>query len=144
MGRKNNFICRTFSWNGLKSLTVRTYLSAIKAILQENNITFNQDQFALNALTRACKLKNDRFITRLPISKEVLRLMMEKIESNYSSQPYIACLYRAMFSTAYYGLLRAGEVAKGSACGASSQRTHRIKQKQNSNNIRNIKNTQKG
>ena len=100
--------------NGLKSATIRTYLSAIKAILQENNIAINQDQFALNALTRACRLKNDKFVTRLPISKDMLRLMMEKIDKQFSStQPYLACLHRAMFSTAHYGLLRAGEVAKG-------------------------------
>ena len=103
--------------NGLKSATGRRYISAIKSTLLENHIKLDQDQFELNTLMRACKLKNDKFVTCLPISKSLLHLILQEIDKFYTkgstAQPYLATLYKAMFTVAYFGLLRAGEVAKG-------------------------------
>ena len=43
----------------LKSTTVRSYVSAIKGVLVEDEVEIENDSFELKALTRACRLKND-------------------------------------------------------------------------------------
>ena len=58
--------------NKLKSATVKTSLLAIKGVLLENRIKFSQDQFLLASLTRACKMRNNQVVARLPISRELL------------------------------------------------------------------------
>ena len=50
--------------NKLKSAIVRTYLSAIRAVLWENNVKLDEDMCLLSSLMRACKLKNDRVNTK--------------------------------------------------------------------------------
>ena len=103
--------------SGLMSSTVKTYISAIKGILLESNIKLNADKFTLNSLTHACKLQNDRIITRLPIGKDLLQLIIKEIERKYvqarNIQPYLETLYKAIFMAAYYGLLRVGELGQG-------------------------------
>ena len=103
--------------NELKSTSVRSYLSAIRAVLTENDIVINENRFLLNSMTRAIRLKNDKLITKLPIRKELLLLILKEIKSYYEkedrNQPYLDALYQAMFTASYYGLLRVGEVAQG-------------------------------
>ena len=102
--------------NDLKSATVKSYLSTIRAVLWENNITLNEDLFLLSSLTRACKLKNDQVITRLPIHKDLPHLLIRETSKHFGrklNQPYIETLYKAIFMAAYYGLLRIGEVTQG-------------------------------
>ena len=71
----------------------------------------------LGALIRGCKLKNDSIKTRLPIHKHLLEAVLFEIKRMFggSSNPqlYLELLYKAVFSTAYYGLMRIGEVALG-------------------------------
>ena len=100
--------------NRLQSATVKSYLSTIRAVLWENNIKLNEDLFLLSSLTRACKLRNDRVLTRLPIQKDLLNLIIKKCQEHFDSQYYLKNLYCALFSTTYYGLFRVGEVTKGS------------------------------
>ena len=102
--------------NNLRSQTVKTYISALKSILAEDKIELSMDKFLLTSLTRACRLKNDRVIHRLPIYKGLLHLILDEAERHFGNlqQIYLGKLYRAMFISAYYRLLRAGEVAKGS------------------------------
>ena len=50
-----------------KSQTVRSYVSAIKAVLEEDRIIISVDKFLLASLTKACKYRNDAIHTRLPI-----------------------------------------------------------------------------
>ena len=59
--------------NNRKSTTIRSYISAIKSVLQKDGVELNQDQFLLTSLTRACKLKNDRVQTKLPIRMRLLK-----------------------------------------------------------------------
>ena len=59
----------------LKSTTVRSYISAIKGVLAEDGVEIENDSFELKALTRACRLKNDRVITRFPIYRDLLMLI---------------------------------------------------------------------
>ena len=103
--------------NNLKSTSVRSYISAIRAVLTENTIEINDNKFLLNSLTRACKLQNDKIITRLPIRKDLFLLLVKEIGAYYGqqnrNQPYLVFLYRVMFTAAYYGLLRIGEISQG-------------------------------
>ena len=101
--------------NNLRSSTVKSYVSALKGILTEVEVEVQYDSFLLSLLTRACKLKNDVVITRLPIHKDLLHLLLNKIESYFAdkNQHYLELLYKAIFVASYYGLLRAGEVTQG-------------------------------
>ena len=47
--------------NDLQSSTIRTYISALKGVLADENIHIDNNQFLLTALTKACRLKNDRY-----------------------------------------------------------------------------------
>ena len=96
-----------------QSQTVKSYVSAIKGTLAEINVKINQDKFLLSALTRACKFKNDKARLWMPIRKGLLRIILTKTTDYYLqtlNQPYLCSLYRPLFSTAYFGLFRVGEL----------------------------------
>ena len=97
-----------------KSTTVRSYVSAIKAVLTDINIPVNEDTYLLNSLTHACRLMKDSFTTRLPIQCDMLNLVLKTTYRHHlgAGQLYIAHLYLALFSTAYYGLFRVGELTE--------------------------------
>ena len=97
----------------LQSSSVKSYVSTIKCVLAINGIKLNQDDFIVNSLTRACRVRNDRIITRLLIKKGMLHLILKELImwTNKRNQPYLQKLYSAMFASAYYGLLRVGEIA---------------------------------
>ena len=98
-----------------KSTTIKSYISAIKAVLQYGKVKLKLDELLLTSLTRACKLNNDRMITRLPIKLNVLNILIKTTEKLYTdnSQPYLVTLYKAMLSTAYFGLFRISEITAG-------------------------------
>ena len=48
--------------------------------------------------------------TRLPIQIGFLEILLFGINRSFSQQPYLSCLYKAMFALAYYGLLRIREI----------------------------------
>ena len=56
--------------NDLQSMTVKTYISAIKGVLPEINVKISENHFLLQLLTKACQLKNDRVVNPFPIYKE--------------------------------------------------------------------------
>ena len=99
--------------NGKKSSTVRSYVSAVKAVLLDIDIELNYNQFLIRSLTRACRLINDQVRTRLPIYKAMLHLILQETLHHYDQQPYLASMYCALFTAAYYGLLRVGELTAG-------------------------------
>ena len=53
--------------HGIQSSTLRSYYSAIKSILRDDGYFVDDKKVLLNSLARACKLVNDRVVTRLPI-----------------------------------------------------------------------------
>ena len=73
--------------------------------------------FLIQSLMKACKLINDQVNRHLQIQKDLLHALLRKVHSVYedssNNQPYLSLLYRTMFSTAYYGMLRVGEIATG-------------------------------
>ena len=93
-----------------QSCTIKSYLSAIKAVLKDNDIIIDQDQFLLSSLTRACRLRNDKVQQRLPIQKGLLLLLLRRVQDYFETQPFLATMYKALFSTAYFGLFRVGEL----------------------------------
>ena len=95
-----------------KSSTIKSYISAIKAVLKEDGEEINENTFLLKSLTKACKLVNDQVRTRLPIRKQLLKVLVDKIPKLFDKQqqPYLEILYKAVLVTAYFGLFRIGEV----------------------------------
>ena len=51
----------------LKSSTIKSYISAIKAVLKQDGIMLNENRCLITSLTRACKLRNDMVKARFPI-----------------------------------------------------------------------------
>ena len=100
--------------NNKKSSTIKSYISAIKSTLTENYIKLNEDRFLLNSLIRACRLTKDQLQARLPIKKDLLKVIINKIASFYDTQPYLQILYTSLVATAYFGLFRVGELTQSS------------------------------
>ena len=97
---------------GNKSVTLRSYVSAIKAILRADGYELHLEAVVLNTLTQGCKLVNDKVQTRLPIQVGLLDLILFEVGRKYAgNQPYLMILYQALFAIAYYGLFCIGELA---------------------------------
>lgn len=94
--------------------TLKSYLSAIKKVLTtEGESLKNLDNVALASIIKSCKYRNNEVIHRMPINYFMLLTLLDAADSFFDQQPYLATLYKAMFSAAYYGLLRVGEITKG-------------------------------
>ena len=79
-------------------------------MLQDDGEQININTALLNSLTKACRLKNDKVQTRLPICKTVLYLILKEIPRLFQTLPYLEKLYAVLFTTAYFGLFRIGEL----------------------------------
>ena len=101
--------------NKQKPATIHSYISAIRAVLWENNIELNDNKSLLSSLTRACRFHCDAVKWRLPIRCDMMNQLLSIIKNKYSArnQLYLATLYTALFSMYYYGLIRIGELAVG-------------------------------
>ena len=95
-----------------QSSTVKSYISAIKSTLMENDIEICENKFLLNSLTRACRIHHDRVQTRLPIRKDLLLIIIKRLQDLFQNQPFLETLYKAMISTTYFGLFRIGELTQ--------------------------------
>ena len=96
-----------------KSAKVKSYVSAIKAMLLNIGIEVNEDRVLLSAITRAGKLKHNHSKLKLPIKKGVLNVLVGSVNKLFDApQPYLELLYKTMISTAYFGLFRVGEITR--------------------------------
>ena len=95
-----------------KSTTIKSYVSAIKAVLMGDGVELCENKYLISSLTRACRLKNDTVRKRFPIQKGLLAILLVNVEKLYPNQPYLMILYQCIFSTAYFGLFRIGELAE--------------------------------
>ena len=102
-------------YKGVQSSTMKSYISAIKKILELDDYQWSDDKLNLTILIKACKMVNDTVKTRLPIRNGLLELILFENERYFTllNQPYLEVLYRAIFLVLYYGLLRIGEVTTG-------------------------------
>ena len=64
---------------GKKSTTIKSYASAIKAILYQGGVVISEDRSTINSVTRACRLHTDKYKIRLPITKSLLRRIWMKL-----------------------------------------------------------------
>ena len=77
------------------------------------DLTSRRIPFLILSLMKACRITNDRVRTRLPIQKGFLTVILNKASEMFHDQPYLASLYMALMSTAYFGLFRVSELTKG-------------------------------
>ena len=97
-----------------RASTIRSYICAIKAVLLDGGIDLNEDKFLLSSLTKACKLVNDQEVrTRRPIHKGILEVILCSVDQHYHNQPFLAALYKALYTTSYFGLLRVNKLTAG-------------------------------
>ena len=97
---------------GCQSATIKTYVSAIKAVLEDDGCELELKDLKISSLTRACRLYNDRVKNRLPIKKPLLELILYQVP-RVATDRYFILLIRTIFILAYYGLLRIGELTAG-------------------------------
>ena len=97
---------------GKQSSTVRSYISAIKAVLAEGDVHVNEDRVLLKSLIRACRLNNDQVETCLPIHRDLLESITLQIKKIHQKDLYKQVLFKAIFLSAYYALLRIGELTE--------------------------------
>ena len=98
--------------NGIQSSTIKSYISAIKAVLEYDDHKWDEDKLKINALTKACSLRNDTVKVKLPIQNGFLEQLLFELERLYDQQAYLEILYRTMMLLQYFGLLRVGEITK--------------------------------
>ena len=120
--------------NGCQSATVKSYISAIKSVLLNDNYQWDDKRAQLTSLTRACRVINDKVKDRLPIQIGLLELILHETERKFSYQFYLELLYKCLFAMAYFGLFRVGELTSG---------THPIKAKDVYNSVNNGKHKMK-
>ena len=93
--------------DGTQSNMLKSYMSAIKSF--ENWFKWDMEWWTV----WVCILKNDAVHPWLPIKKSLLETLLFDIKRTYDQQPYLKKLYMALFSLAYYELMRVGELTKG-------------------------------
>ena len=71
---------------------------------------WDDKKILLSALTKACRIINDRVRTHFPIQCGLLELILFEIERHFarSNQIYLIIMYQALFSLGYYGLNESG------------------------------------
>ena len=97
---------------GHQSSSVKSYLSGIKKILSFIDYELSCDQVILASLTKACKLQNDCLKIRRPIRTKLLEQLLFEIQRKFKNQYYLEMLYKTIFTIAYYGMLRIGEITE--------------------------------
>ena len=102
--------------NNRKSTTIKSYISAICTVLMQDQYKLREDTYLISSLTKACRYQNDTVKIRLPIQKQLFHTILDQTNLHFDQmgQNYLKVMYRAMFTAAYYGLLRVGEVTYGS------------------------------
>ena len=99
--------------NGIKSSILRSYISAIKKTLEIDGYRWDDNIVIFTSLTRACKLINDKVRKQFPIKKGLLELILIETNKLFVIQMYLNVMYKAMFSLAYFGMMRVGEITTG-------------------------------
>ena len=105
------FVARKIE-QGMKSTTVKSYVSAIKKLLIDDGYNWDDQKVLLGSLTKACRIINDKVYTRLPIQCSLLEMILFEVQRVYSmkGQYYLEIMYKALFALSYYGMMRISEV----------------------------------
>ena len=97
---------------GAQSATIKSYVSAIKTKLRTDGYHWNEETFMFNALTRACKIKNDVVQDRRPIRKNLLTCILYQTDETIQEK-YVKIMFLSAFQNAYYGMLRVSKYTAG-------------------------------
>lgn len=117
--------------NRYEKATIQTYIAGIKYILRNIlHVDVDDNAFRFTALVKAAHYKNNKVNLRMPIKINLLNRILEEIPKIpwFANQPHLIALYRAMFVSAYYSLLRIGEMTGKYA--VQSKNVHLAKNKQ--------------
>ena len=98
--------------SGVQSSTIKLYFSAIKHVLRVDGYEWDDNIAMLSTITRSCKVLNDRVMIRMPIKRRLLEIILFEVTRVFKCD-FSQRLYLALFSIAYYGLLRIGELTTG-------------------------------
>ena len=99
-----------------QSSTIRSYISGLRAILKQDRVKLEEDQFLITSLTKAARLRNNCVRLRLPIQKPMLGSLIHRVRNYYEdqlNQPYLSLLYQTILTVGYYGMFRIGELTSG-------------------------------
>ena len=110
------FVAHLIDVKKMQSNTVKSYISAIKRVLMDDNYKWNDNEVLFASFTKACKKLNDKAIMQLPIKFPLLEIILFEVDRYFLTvnvQPFLCALYKALFLLAYYGLMRIGELTKG-------------------------------
>ena len=88
--------------------------------MKTDGYEWSDNKALIATLTRSCRLENDRVKNQLPIRINLLNLLLYETECSLQGQPFLEALYKAIFSAAYYGMLRISEIAGRHAILASN------------------------
>ena len=99
---------------GMKSSTVKSYVSAIKKTSIIDGYKWDDKLVIVRALAKACHISNDRVTTRLPIHYGLLEMILFEVQRHFSlkNQWYLEILYKTLFALCCYGMMRVGEVTR--------------------------------
>ena len=97
------------SLKGLAPSTITTYTSAISYVHRMNSLPDPTNQFVVQKVLSAINKSTGNRDSRLPITQFLLNRLLDSTEFVISNQ-YNKLLIRAMFSLAFYGLFRIGEI----------------------------------
>ena len=98
---------------GIQSSTLKSYISAIKGILIDNNYDWDDGRMLIQSLSRACRRVNDTLTVRLPIRLGLLEIILFEMQRFYQKQEYLTIMYQTIFCIAYYGLFQVSELTTG-------------------------------
>ena len=98
---------------GIQSSTLKSYITAIKKTLELIDYAWDENKIKFTTLTRACRVVNDRVKDRLPIQEGLLEIILFETKRYFDTQLYLQAMYQAMFTIAYFGLMRVGEITTG-------------------------------
>ena len=126
---KTCLYCAALFEQGYQSATVKSYVSAIKHKLLNDNYPWDDKLVLLSTITKSFQLHNDKVLTRLPVGVTLLELLVFEIIRCDDLTQYETLLYKTVFLTMFYGLMRVGEAVKGSKHTARAVNVHVAKNK---------------
>ena len=95
---------------GSPELMIKSYVSAVRAVLREDRIEVSDKSIALSSLKYT---SNPSSFIRLPIQIRLLELVSETLDIFYlwkCNQPYLNLLYKSLLLMGYYGMMHIGEM----------------------------------
>ena len=75
--------------NGIQSSTLKSYISAIKCMLIDDDYNWDNRKILLRTLARSCRYVNNKLQVRLPIQNKLLELIIFEIQRIFKQQPYL-------------------------------------------------------